>query len=638
MSNKIAWVDLATRQIRIEDIPQAWRKKYLGGRGINQYLLFQSVSNDTDPLGPDNPLIIGAGALSGTLGIANCRVNFSAKSPETGHLGDSSMGGFFASELRQAGFDHIVFTNQAPEPIYVVVKDGKIDFRPAQHLADTNAITIQDRIKEELGDPKVQVAAIGPAGRNQVVWACILTGSSDAAGRTGMGAVMGSKNIWAIAARGTQPIKVHDPEKLLEVVNKQYTQVTSTKGFLATSMYGTLIRLNNTRTQGYEGGHNHQFNMMEQGGEELDADIFLDKYESAKTSCFNCPVHCRHHYEIKEGPFKGTRGGSMEYYGAGGWGSQCGSGDWNTILVGFARCNEYGLDVGSATAYTAWLMELWEKGILTSAHTELDFSWGNQTAILDILEQTTFRKGLGSHLADGWRATAAHLGNNAERYLDHVKGLTIECDDVRGHRAQVLGLATSSRGADHLRSRYTLEEFSLPPEVTAKLTGQPIPASAETYEGKEWACFWTECLCAVADALGTCKFLSKWLSVGLLGFNEFSEWIEAASGVVLTPREILEVGERIYNVERLFLVRHGFRRKDDDVPAKFYNKWTHGPRAGTCVEPEEFQAMLDRYYALHGWDSEGIPTEKTLRRLGIDLRIETKQPVDQEHRPGSPAP
>ena len=212
------------------------------------------------------------------------------------------------------------------------------------------------------------MAAIGPAGRNQVVWACILNGSSDAAGRTGMGAVMGSKNIWAIAARGTQPIQVHDPEKLLEVVNKQYTQVTSTKGFLATSMYGTLIRLNNTRTQGYEGGHNHQFNMMEQGGEELDADIFLDKYESAKTSCFNCPVHCRHHYEIKEGPFKGTKGGSMEYYGAGGWGSQCGSGDWNTILVGFARCNEYGLDVGSATAYTAWLMELWEKGILTSAH------------------------------------------------------------------------------------------------------------------------------------------------------------------------------------------------------------------------------------------------------------------------------
>ncbi len=630
MRNSIAWVDLATRQVRTEAIPPAWRQQYLGGRGINQYLLFQLVDNHTRPLGPENPLIVGAGALSGTLGIANCRVNFSAKSPETGHLGDSSMGGFFASELRQAGFDHLVFTNQAAMPTYVVVQDGRIDFRAAAHLADTTAITIQDRIKEELGQPQAQVAAIGPAGRNQVVWACILNGASDAAGRTGMGAVMGSKNLWAIAVRGTQPLTVHDPQKLLEVAqkllevaHKQYTQVTSTKGFLATSMYGTLIRLNNTRTQGYEGGLNHQFNMMEQGGEELDADIFLDQYESAKTACFNCPAHCRHHYEIKQGPFKGTKGGSMEYYGAGGWGSQCGSGDWNTILTGFARCNEYGLDVGSATAYTAWLMELWEKGILTGAHTQLDFSWGNQAAILGILEHTTFRKGLGAHLADGWQATAAHLGQNAEYYFDHVKGLSIECDDVRGHRAQVLGLATASRGADHLRSRYTLEEFSLPPEVTAKLTGRPIPASAETYEGKEWACFWTECLCAVADALGTCKFLSKWLSVGLLGFNEFSEWLQAASGIALTPRELLEVGERIYNVERLFLVRHGFRRQDDDVPRKFYTQWTHGPRAGTCVEPEAFQALLDRYYTLHGWDCEGIPSEETLQRLGIDLRLTT---------------
>ncbi|MBI3090303.1 MAG: aldehyde ferredoxin oxidoreductase family protein [Candidatus Tectomicrobia bacterium] len=627
MSNKIAWVNLATREVRIEEIPEEWRRKYIGGRGINQYLLFQLVDNSTEPLGPENPLIVGAGALSGVLGIANCRVNFSAKSPETGHLGDSSMGGFFASELRQAGFDHIVFTERAEEPIYVTVRDGAICFHAAAHLADTNAISIQDRIREELGDPRVQVAAIGPAGRNKVVWACILNGSSDAAGRTGMGAVMGSKNIWAIAARGTKPLQVHDPAKLLEVTNRQYTQVTTTKGFLATSVYGTLIRLNNTRTQGYEGGHNHQFNMMEEGGEELDSDIFLERYESAKTSCFNCPTHCRHHYEIKEGPFAGTKGGSMEYYGAGGWGSQCGSGDWNTILVAFARCNEWGLDVGSATAYTGWLMELWEKGILTREHTDLDFTWGNQEAIFGILEQTTFRKGFGNLVADGWMKTAAYLGNDAGRYIDHVKGLTIEPDDVRGHRAQALGLATSSRGADHLRSRYTLEEFSLPPQVTAKLTGRAIPASAESYEGKEWACFWTESLCAVADALGICKFLTKWLSAGLLGFDEFSEWLGAASGLKLTAQEILEVGERIYNVERLFLVRHGFRRKDDDVPLKFYHAWTHGPRAGTRVEPEHFQPLLERYYELHGWDSDGVPTEATLQRLGIDLRIEASATV-----------
>jgi aldehyde:ferredoxin oxidoreductase len=313
------------------------------------------------------------------------------------------------------------------------------------------------------------------------------------------------------------------------------------------------------------------------------------------------------------------RGGGPEYGGAGGWGSQCGASDWRTILEAWDYCNDMGLDVLSATAYTAWLMELYEKGVITEADTGgLSLRWGDHDAIMGVLRQTVERRGIGALIAEGWRHAAREIGRGAERFFDHVKGLSIECDDVRGHRAQVLGLATSSRGACHLRSRYTLEEFALPSSVTEALIGVPIPSDAASYHNKEHATVWTENVCALADALGACKFLSKWLSTGLLGVDEFRDAVESATGMRFTTEELVRVGDRIYNMERLFLVRQGLSRKDDAPPAKFYEPWTHGPRAGTRVEREPFEALLDRYYALRGWDGNGIPTPETLGALGLE--------------------
>jgi aldehyde:ferredoxin oxidoreductase len=264
-------------------------------------------------------------------------------------------------------------------------------------------------------------------------------------------------------------------------------------------------------------------------------------------------------------------------------------------------------------------MELYEKGIITEADTDgLPLKWGDHDAVMGVLRQTVERRGIGALVADGWMSAARTIGRGAHRYFDHVKGLSIECDDVRGHRDQVLGLATASRGADHLRSRFTLEEFSLPEKVTEKLIGVPIPADALSYANKEHACVWTENVCSLADALGTCKFLTKWLSVGLLGVGEFRDAIEAATEMRFTVEELMRVGDRIYNMERLFLAREGMSRKDDAPPEKFYRPWTHGHRAGTRVEAEAFEALLDRYYAARGWDRNGIPTEAALRALGLE--------------------
>ena len=625
--NKIAFIDLATREVQVGDIPTIYRERFLGGRGINTFLLYNYTDRGTNPLGPENPLIVGSGLLTGLPDMGASRVNFSAKSPETGHLGDSAMGGYFGAELRFAGFDHLVIKDKAAQPTYIFIHDGKIDLRDARHLAGLDTAETQNAIKQELGDPRVQVACIGEAGRRMIAYACIMHGVSYSAGRTGMGAVMGSKNLWAIAARGTGSPRIADPPGMLDAMQRHYNHITKTKGFLATSIYGTLIRLNNTRTQGYEGGLNHQYNMMELGGEELDAEVFLDRYESGKASCFNCPAHCKHLHKFKRSDGTLAMSGGPEYYGAGGWGSQCGSSSWETILTAWQKVNTYGIDVGSVTAYTAWLMELYQNGILTDDDVDFPLKWGSSEAILGIIDLMAKGEGkLGNLLKGGWIPAAKKIGKGCEYYMDHVKGLTIECDDVRGHRAQVLGLATSSRGADHLRSRYTLEEFALPPEVSARLTGRAIPSDPASYDGKEWACFWTENICSLADALGICKFLTKWLSTGLMGISEFRESVEAVTGIKFTEEDLWEIAERIYNVERLFLVREGMRRRDDAPPPKFYKPWTHGPRAGTRVEPERFQGLLDRYYQLHGWDREGMPTKETLSRLKLTPR-EKRLPI-----------
>ena len=370
--NPVAFVDLSAQKIDVKSVPEEVRRLYLGGRGINMYLLYNHLKEGTDPLSSDNPLIFGAGLLTGTLGMATSRFNISSKSPESGNLGDSNSGGFFGPELRFAGFDHLFITGRAPSPVYLWVHDGEIEFRKADHLEDLTLPQTLDAIRNELGDQDVQVAAIGPAGRSQVVFANVMCTIGDAAGRTGMGTMMGSKNLWAIAARGKKAIDVEDPRKLLEVTAKHYRQITGTKGYKATALYGTLMRLSISRTQGQEPAHNYQDNMLESGGEEFDPDVFVRKYEYAKMACFNCPVHTKHLHRVSSGEHQGLRGAGPEYGGAGYFGSSCGTGDWVTIMECWDLCNQYGLDILTTAGYIAWVMELYDRGLIDKSLTGME--------------------------------------------------------------------------------------------------------------------------------------------------------------------------------------------------------------------------------------------------------------------------
>jgi aldehyde:ferredoxin oxidoreductase len=619
--NPIAFINLSTQKVVVKPIPEKLRLLFLGGRGINMYLLYNYLREGLDPLSPDNPLIFGAGLLTGTHGMATARFNISAKSPESGNLGDSNSGGFFGPELRFAGYDHLLIQGRSPSPVYLWIHDGEIEFKDGSHLKEYNLPQTLDAIRAELGDPDIQVAAIGSAGRKLVAFSNVMCTIGNAAGRTGMGTVMGSKNLWAIAVRGKQPIQIDNPERLMKAAEKQYRQITQTKGYKATSLYGTLMRLAISRTQGQEPALNYQYNMLESGGEEFDPEVFIQKYEYGKMSCFNCPVHTKHLHRVPSGEHKGLTGSGPEYGGAGYFGSSCGTGDWVTIMECWDLCNQYGLDILTTAGYIAWVMELYQRELIDESITGMPIRWGDHDAMTSLIHQMGRREGFGGILSDGWqKANLKLFGEKAkeyERYIPTIKGMTVD-QDTRGTKAMAIGAATASRGGGcHLRSRFTMEEMDLPPEATKKIIGRPVPSDPDSYEGKAYPAIWMEKLCAVGDALGICRFVTKWLSPGLLGLNELAEAVSAVTGYEFTPEKLMEIGRRISNLERLFLIREGLDRKDDRVPERFHEPWQYGYQKGSCIDKEKFETLLDEYYREQGWDAEGIPTRETLERLEL---------------------
>jgi len=628
MMNQIAIVDLERRSVKTAPVPEKLRRQFLGGRGINMAFLYSLVKEGIDPLGPENPLIFGAGALTGTGEVTAARLNISAKSPETGILGDGSMGGFFGPEMRRAGFDHLIILGKSEDPVYLFIHDREIVFKDASHLEHLDVHETFNTLRREHNDPDIQAAVIGPAGRKLVAFACVCGGyGGNAVGRTGMGAVMGSKNLWGVVTRGKGSIPCADTEGLLRHIGKHYKAVTETKGFHATSVYGTLIRLNNSRLLGVEGGKNFQVNVRDTEG--LDIDDFIDQYEVGKKACFGCPIHCKHVWHIKKGEMAGLTGIGLEFNAAGALHFMAECEDWETIMAFYDRCNRYGLDVASASAYVAILMELYDRKIITKSDTGgLAYDWGSRDAILGFVDQSAKREHIGDVMAGGLLKAAKVIGHDMMKYVVHSKGLTIEARDLRSHKGQLLGEVVSSRGGDHLRGRFTIEDFHLPPKVTESFLGKPVPSDPRAYEGKAWPTVWTERLCAVVDSVGICKFASKWMSPGLLGPGEMAESFTAVTGIPKTADEIMNDGNRIYTLEKLFNAREGVTRKDDKVPDRYHEPLKYGPYKGENIDETKFQALLDEYYELSGLDADGIPLPESIERLDLNTVEEFKSMVE----------
>ncbi len=619
-NRKIAYIDLSTGKISQKTIPKTLRTLYLGGRGIDMYMLYNHLKPKVDPLSPENVLFVGAGLLGGIPCLGSGRCDIAAKSPLTGAVGDSNLGGFFAPELRFTGFDHLAITGKADKPVFLLVKDDEVQIKDASHLWGKDTFETQTIIKKDEDDENIKSLVIGVAGESLVKFANVRTGMKNSAGRTGMGCVMGSKNLKAIAARGTIPIEFAHPEELLEYCKQMNDMITRTRWSKAQSRWGTMIIYSNTNTTGLIRTRNFQLNQLKEG-QDLEPEN-IDRYSIGTSGCYGCAVHCRHRYVLREGQYAPLQGEGPEYTSLGAFGTMVDCRKMETILVANHLVNKYGLDTLETGGLIAWAMELYEKGILNDKMSDgLKLEWGNEEVVYEMIRKIAYREGFGNTLADGFRGAIAEIGKGSEYYAIQVKGMSNLHSDERPTPSFALGIATSTRGADHLRSRPAIDMYGLPEDILREIYGGPVATDYSSYYGKSRMVWWQELLYAVTDSIGVCKFQTVFCAVHAPKWEEFSKLIQLTTGMETSKTQLMEIGERIYTIERLFNLREGFSRKDDKLPERYFKEPTPVglPIAkNKKIISEKFERMLDEYYELHSWDKNGVPTMEALKKLSLD--------------------
>ncbi|MEJ2473028.1 MAG: aldehyde ferredoxin oxidoreductase family protein [Desulfobacterales bacterium] len=637
LNRKIAFIDLSTGEVEVKPIPLDVRKKYLGGRGLDAYLLYNHTQKGCDPLGPGNALIISGGILTATCASATARTHIMAKSPLTGLLGSANMGGFFAPEMAWAGFHHLVITGKAESPVYLFIHNNTVEIRDAGHLWGRMTTDTQWAIREELGDEEIKSCVIGPAGENLVRYANVMTGIKNAAGRTGMGCVMGSKNLKAVAARGTLDIKIARPAEALEYNKRFIDQITSAKVNQTQGTLGTPFIWGATNSWGGLRTRNFQYNQCEYADdiepERLDEIATETIGPHHMTGCFGCQVHCRAQYKIPSGPYAGKYDEGPEYTSQGAFGALPDCTNAVTVLTGNHLVNQYGVDNLEIGSIIAWALELREKGILTDKQTDgLDLRFGSDEAVLEMVHRICLRKGwLGDTLADGGIPAAEKIGNDAFDYLIQVKGMNNLHSDERGTPALALNIATASRGSDHLRSRPAIDLYHLPEPVLRKIYGNPVPydgplSSEHTaYEGKAWQVFWQENCYMAVDCLGICKYHTVFLGATLPNFEDWPKVLYLNTGLELTPTDIWTIAERCNMIERLFNLREGLTRNDLKKGDMLNHRYFDEPCrrgapdvVGRKIDREKFKQMIDDFYTHKGLDENGVPKPETLQRLGLE--------------------
>ncbi|MFQ6068228.1 MAG: aldehyde ferredoxin oxidoreductase family protein [Candidatus Bathyarchaeia archaeon] len=629
-AGRILRVDLSTGKIETEPLKEELARKYIGGIGLGMRLYLDNSKAGVDPFSPENPLIVTTGPLSGTMIPTGGNGHaFVSKSPQTFGIGEAKSHGFFGTEMKRAGYDAFILTGKAEKPVYLWIDDDTVQIMDATHLWGKSPAETEDTIREELGDYYIRVAAIGPAGENLVNVACILNDKTRAAGRTGLGAVMGSKNLKAIAIRGTRDVKVAKLDELKEFIKvihermkgpatRKYRTLGTPENVLVLNSLGALPVNNFTRAT---------FDKAEQvSGEYLN-----ERYVAKIIGCNSCAMRCEHTVVVPEGPYKGTMT-RMEYESLWALGPNCGVGRLDAIAKAMALCNEYGMDSISAGGIVGFAMDLYEHGILTKKDTDgLELRFGDHEALLEMLKKIAYREGIGDVLAEGVKRAAEKIGKGAEKYAVHIKGVEMTGYDIRGMKTAVLGYAVSFRGADHNR------HGAYSPDVKGKVDR----FKAEKGRGKLVRT--TEDLYTIIDSLIVCKF-----SRGTYyeGFKDLAKYYTLVTGMEMTPEELQLAGERINNLGRIINVREGMSRKDDTMPWKIMNVPIpdEGPAKGSHVTQAELDLLLDDYYEIRGWTKDGIPTVAKLKDIGMEeyisivkgaQRMPEKKPVKEEIKVGS---
>jgi len=617
-TGKWLYVNLTTGQLEPREYDAALAEGYLGGNGFGTRLLWEQVGPEVDPLAPESLLIFATGPLCGTLVPNAGRMEVIAKSPLTGIYGDANAGGFFGPELKFAGWDAIVVTGQAPHPVYLTIADDRVELRDARDLWGLTTSQTEAAIRRAWGDLQVKTATIGPAGEHRVRFAAIQITPQRSAARCGLGAVMGSKHLKAVAVRGHGPVRVADPTRFHNLAVDFHRRIRANPVYHPVSAYGTpgivalMDAMGRFPTRNFRMGSFPEVDKI--SAEALEARAFM-----RHLACFGCPVHCDKLYRIPDGPHAGTALRSVEYETISALGSGVWSGDLDAILAANRLCDELGMDTISAGRTIAFAMELWEEEILNLDDTDgLVLRWGDAKMVLRLLEMIAYRRGFGDLLAEGTRRAAQVIGRGAERYAMHVKGLEIPAQDGRAQKSMGLAHVTSSRGADHLKAFPTIDETGYPEEGRRRYGEQYLPEIVDPLATKYKPMLVKdgEDFGAVVDSVGVCKSGGTFVFAELY-WPDIAAALEAATGMEMPVERLKRIGERIYNLQRCYNVWHGITRADDRLPRRFTDE--PSPSGNARGQVINLEPMLDEYYRLRGWDpATGWPTAEKLRELGLE--------------------
>jgi aldehyde:ferredoxin oxidoreductase len=618
-------VDLGRGTIEKRTLPEDVYRKYPGGSALAAYLVLQAIPRGADPLGPDNVLAMAVSPLTGLAISGQSRMTACARSPLTGAIGDSQCGGFFPAEMRNAGADAIVFTGQSPEPVYLWLQDGNAELRPAKHLWGKVTGDVDGLLKDELGDPKVEVAQIGPAGENLVRYAAIMNMVNRANGRTGMGAVMGSKRLKAVVVRGSTPPKPAQPEAFRGLVKRLKELQEANPGIGWFGQFGTAGVLAIQDKMGGQPTHNYSEGTFEHA-KAIDGSTLVKTILKERDTCYACTVKCKRVVEVHEpGLDIDPIYGGPEYETLTFFGSMCGVGDLKLLSRASADANMYGMDTISCGATIAWAMEAKAKGLLDDGSIGLAF--GDGQSVLRAIEAIAHRRGVGNLLAEGSLRAAQTLGPAAVDLTVTVKGQELPAHMPQHKRSLGLIYAVNAFGADHQSSEHDsmlkTKPGSLHRRRLAELGEFGDLDLRDLSDEKVRFAYRTQCFYSALDSLGLCQFVwgPSWQ---LYGPAETVELVRSGTGWDASMEEILRAGERRINLLRAFNAAEGIGKPQDVLPRKMFEPLGgKGPTAGVALTTEEFEHARDTYYRLAGCDpATGYPTKGKLGELGLDWLAE----------------
>jgi aldehyde:ferredoxin oxidoreductase len=620
---KILRVDLSSGTWETETLTEAFYRKYPGGKALAGYILLNEMPAKVDPFSPENILVIANGLLTGAPVSTATRYTVSARSPLTMGYGESEAGGFWGPELKMAGYEAIVINGKSPEPVYLWIQDGQVEIRPAKHIWGKLTAEAQDMIRSELGDQKIRVLQIGPAGENLVRFAGVTNDLRHFNGRNGMGAVMGSKNLRAIAVRGKTRYQkmAYDPKALTALGRTLAKRVKESPQAWSLQDTGTPGLVEPLNTGGILPTRNFLQGAFE-GVDEIKWEVYEKELLTARRSCYACAIRCKREVRVddKESPY-----GGPEYESVGSLGPNCGVGDIHAIAKANELCNAYMLDSISTGVAISFAMECFEHGLLTLEDTDgLDLRFGNAEAMVTMVEWIGLRKGLGDLLAEGAMRAAQKIGGEAPYFAMHVKGQELPMHEPRGKYNVGMGYAISEIGADHLvvaHDSMLVSAEGIPFKNAAPLGFKDAQPARSMNDEKMRQFFILEKITSFEKVIGYCFFGPAPRSYIL--FDEVLESVNAATGWNMTLDELLEIGERATNLARVFNAREGFSRKDDTLPERLFNPLENGALQGESFPREEFESALTALYELKGWDPEtGMPTPERLDALSLGWAVD----------------